>query len=218
MVIASFPYLFRSVVIHLAGAGPQDDATRDMSIVMSIGHDLLILLLISYVLSRSGRTFKNIGWNWRWTDPFMGAGLMILAYFGIIVAQMMIATFSAATGHSTQYWTETKIIFGANPGPMVFAYALVNPFFEELTVRAYLMTEIFEITGKAWVAIAASVGLQSIVHIYQGWTNVIVLAAVFCVFAWYFAEKHRIVPVIIAHLLQDIWAVLYHFYPPHPHP
>jgi membrane protease YdiL (CAAX protease family) len=218
MAIASFPYLFRSVAMHLVGAGSQDDAGRDMGMAMAIGHDLLILLLISYVLSRTGRRFRDIGFNWRWSDPFMGAGLVILAYFAALVAQMMMATYSAATGQSMHYWSETKVLFGSAPGPMVFGYAVLNPFFEELTVRAYLMTEVFEITGKAWVAIAVSVGLQSIIHIYQGWTNVIALAAMFFVLAAFFAQKRRILPVIFAHLIQDIWAVLYHFYPPHPRP
>src|SRR5438045_123443 len=42
---------------------------------------------------------------------------------------------------------------------------LINPFFEELIVRAYLMTEVKFLTGSATLSIAASVGLQTLSEI-----------------------------------------------------
>jgi membrane protease YdiL (CAAX protease family) len=208
VALANFPYLFRSILLHLNIPPAVDDLGRTAGISQAIGFDLLILLLISYVLSRTGRRFRDLGLNWRWSDVPIAAGVLLLAYIASVTAQF--ATAAVWTSHPA-FWRDSKMLFGEKLSLMVVLYALVNPFFEEIVVRAYLMTEVREITGKAWVAIAVSVGLQSAVHIYQGWSNMIALGAMFWVFAMYFAATRRALPVVIAHLFLDVIAVAAHF-------
>jgi membrane protease YdiL (CAAX protease family) len=78
-------------------------------------------------------------------------------------------------------------------------------------MRAYLMTEVLEISGKPWLAVVISVAVQSSIHIYQGWNNVFILSATFALFALYFAKTRRAMPVIAAHYLIDIWSFWRYF-------
>jgi membrane protease YdiL (CAAX protease family) len=85
---------------------------------------------------------------------------------------------------------------------------LLNPFFEELIVRAYLMTEIKALTGSTAMAVAVSVVLQASYHLYYGWFGALTVAFSFLVFAVYYARSGRAVPVIVAHAAFDIYGLV----------
>jgi len=87
------------------------------------------------------------------------------------------------------------------------AFVCLNPFFEELIVRGYLMTEIVELGGKGALAIVLSVAVQMSYHLYQGLANCIALATIFAVFSIYFLRSRRIAPVVLAHLCIDAYAL-----------
>lgn len=99
-------------------------------------------------------------------------------------------------------------IFGFGISFLSVAFSCVNPFFEELIVRGYTMSEIMGAGGSAWVAIMVSVALQMSYHLYQGLAHAIALTAVFTIFSIYYAQTRNIVPVVLAHLLLDVNALL----------
>ncbi len=69
------------------------------------------------------------------------------------------------------------------------------------------MTEIAELGGGGVLAIVISVALQMSYHLYQGFTNGIVLATIFAVFSIYFWKTRRLAPVVLAHLCVDAYAL-----------
>lgn len=79
---------------------------------------------------------------------------------------------------------------------------------EELIVRAYLMTEVAELTGRMWIAVLASVGFQTLYHLYQGTPYALVSAGSFFVAALFYANTRRATPLILAHAWHNFW-VLY---------
>jgi membrane protease YdiL (CAAX protease family) len=87
-------------------------------------------------------------------------------------------------------------------------FFLVNPFFEELIVRAYLMTEVRALTGSATLAAAISVALQTTYHLYYGWEGALSLAFQFLVFAIYYAKTRKATPVIVAHGAFDLLSLV----------
>jgi membrane protease YdiL (CAAX protease family) len=87
-------------------------------------------------------------------------------------------------------------------------FALLNPFFEELIVRAYTMSELRFLGGATAVPILVSVALQTSYHLYQGLQNVPSLAVFFLVLSIYYYKYGRIFPVILAHLYVDVYALL----------
>lgn len=97
--------------------------------------------------------------------------------------------------------------FFAHPSVMAIPFSLLNPFFEELIVRAYLMTEVIELTGSQLLAILASVVVQSSYHLYYGWAGAIAISFQFLVFAIYYARARQALPIIVAHGFFDIFAL-----------
>ena len=91
---------------------------------------------------------------------------------------------------------------------MGIAFCLLNPFFEELVVRAYLMTEITELTGSTVWAFILSVVVQFSYHLYYGWAGAISLSFQFLVFALYYAHSRRALPVVLAHDFFDVYGML----------
>jgi membrane protease YdiL (CAAX protease family) len=88
--------------------------------------------------------------------------------------------------------------------------AAVNPFFEELIVRAFLIAEATLLTGSVAFAVAISVSLQTSYHKYQGIPNATGLGFVFLVFSIYYVRTRRLWPIIIAHLWSDLSALLWY--------
>jgi membrane protease YdiL (CAAX protease family) len=81
----------------------------------------------------------------------------------------------------------------------------VNPFFEELIVRAYTISELIDLGVNRAVATAISVIVQLSYHLYQGAANVVVLAVMFTIFSLYYSRTRRIVPVVLVHLGFDLF-------------
>jgi membrane protease YdiL (CAAX protease family) len=100
-----------------------------------------------------------------------------------------------------------KQIFGIGFLPLSLLMMVVNPFFEELLVRAYLMTEIEYLTGNINIAIVVSVLLQTSYHYYQGAVAPLFLSIGFMFFSFYYAKNRRITPVILAHMYFDLLAL-----------
>jgi membrane protease YdiL (CAAX protease family) len=89
------------------------------------------------------------------------------------------------------------------------AFALVNPFGEEIIARAFTQREMEDLTGHGpRVGALISVLLQAAYHLYQGVVYAVGVGASFAVYAAYFARRRRVAPIIVAHLITDVAAVL----------
>ncbi|HJZ63790.1 MAG TPA: CPBP family intramembrane glutamic endopeptidase [Candidatus Acidoferrum sp.] len=92
-------------------------------------------------------------------------------------------------------------IFGHMP-LMALPFTLLNGFFEELVTRAYLMTEIRELTGSGLLAALASIVLQT----YYGWVGMLSVGFLFVAFTIFFAVWRRALPLVVAHGIVDLFA------------
>jgi membrane protease YdiL (CAAX protease family) len=99
-------------------------------------------------------------------------------------------------------------VTGAGVSLLTVLFVVVNPLFEELVVRGYLMSEIIGLGGGRSLAIFLSVLIQMSYHVYQGLVRCIALTAVFLLFSIYFSRTRRIVPVVIAHFWSDALALM----------
>ena len=165
------------------------------------------LLLLWYVLSRRRLSFRNIGLRWSVRDVVSGIGLLFVSYVvymvgGFIIFSVHHAFFPLGTSGVTAADLSTHSV-------LAIPFALINPFFEELIVRAYLMTEVKSLTGSWTVATALSVIIQWSYHLYYGWDGSLSIAFTFLVFSIYFARTRKATPLIVAHGLLDLWALAY---------
>ena len=78
-------------------------------------------------------------------------------------------------------------------------------------MRAYVMTEIKELTGSNMMAIVSSVLLQASYHLYYGWIGALSIAFPFFVFVFaiYYARSRRAVPIIFGHAVFDLYGLIH---------
>jgi membrane protease YdiL (CAAX protease family) len=165
--------------------------------------EVACLLLLAYVLSRRKMRIRDLGLRWSFRQLAAGLGVAFLALLGyycgsVIVRAVQHALFSAAPVVHTP-----RQVFG-HPSFMAIPLMIVNPLFEELIVRAYLMSEIKALTNSWTLATALSVLVQASYHLYYGWAGALSLAFEFLVFSLYYARTQKATPIVFAHGLFDL--------------
>lgn len=165
-------------------------------------HQIGILFLVGYLLSLNGRTFRDIGFRWSFAETVYGLLLYVAAFIIYSSGALFIHLGYYLLYGTYRHYVDSRQIFGHMP-LMALPFWLLNPFYEEIVVRAYLMTEMRELTGSVILSAVASVVLQTSYHLYYGWAAAFALGIQFVVFAGYFALWRRALPLAIAHGLCD---------------
>jgi membrane protease YdiL (CAAX protease family) len=185
------------------GAVPQISNARWS---LGIVQEVTALLLLGYVLSRRNLRIKDLGLRWSLRDVAEGLLLVGVSYAMYAIGYRFVYYFQYAIfGYVTKGASATNVF--AQHSIVALPFSLLNPFFEELIVRAYLMTEVMELTGSAALAVALSVLVQFSYHLYYGWAGAITLSFQFLAFALFYALTRRALPVIIAHGFFDVYAL-----------
>jgi membrane protease YdiL (CAAX protease family) len=203
ILVAFGQHIFTSVYVLNGGQYPNvgDRASPSASWFFQ---ESACLLLLGYVLYRRKLRFRDLGLVWSIRDLWRGLAVFVgsyLAYYAgyFLIHAIAYAVSSTSTGKQAFHWG----VFGDSMLPLL----LINPFFEELIVRAYLMTEVRELTGSPTLAVIASTVIQITYHLYYGWTGALSLGFMFLAFSAYYARTRRITPVILAHAVLDLSAL-----------
>ncbi|HKF20070.1 MAG TPA: CPBP family intramembrane glutamic endopeptidase [Candidatus Angelobacter sp.] len=167
------------------------------------------LVLFLTLLRRQGRSPRDIGLSFRWTDLPKGLGLVLGSFVTMAVVQALIdRAWLSVTQHTAQ-WTEHRTMFAGSSLLLILPFLLLNPFFEEILVRGYLTTELIDLKKSVLLATLVSLGLQTSYHLYYGVFGAIVVGSGLSILATYYALSRRLMPVILAHLLWDATALMY---------
>jgi len=192
------------LLIKGPGAFPQ---VSEMRWLGGLLQEVSSLFLLGYVLARRNRRIRDLGLRWSIRD--VGVGLLVA---GVSFAAYVVGALVVQLIHHTIYGTfatgPTGATFFSHPGPWAVPFMLLNPFFEELIVRAYLMTEVADLTGSSALAVAASVIFQWSYHLYYGWAGATSMAFMFLALSLYYARSRRALPIIVAHAFFDIYAFI----------
>jgi membrane protease YdiL (CAAX protease family) len=196
-------------VYYCLGGRPATDATSlELRVAGAIASELVGLTMLSYILVRQGRRWRDLGWSPKAIDIPIAVCLFMVAYAAAIAA---LAGSQHIYRGETGHWPPSRPLHLAlgRSGLSIFLVC-VNPLFEEMIVRAYAMSEISAVSGNRFLAIVSSLALQLSYHLYQGLTGCVALTAIFTVFAVYYSVVRRIVPIVLAHLIFDI-IILFRF-------
>jgi len=191
--------------------GSRDPTPEELasSVYLMIIHMMTGIFVLWYVLHRQGRSFHAIGLGARWLDLLIAlllAGLSLLAHLAAYVCIYYGSYLLTGVALGPTEPNLTYLQAGLTIGTALFF--LFVPFFEEIIVRAYAMTELEALSGRPVVAVAGSVLLQSAYHLYQGLPTATAHVAGFLVFALYYHRSRRILPVILAHLLVNVFILV----------
>jgi membrane protease YdiL (CAAX protease family) len=205
LVIALGGSLFNS--LYLLRYGPNAlPRTAGLRFVVGFVHEAACLALLGYVLWRRGRRFRDIGLRWSLRDVGMGLVVIVASYVSLLVGSVALDGIHFAIFRTLPTGPIGRDFFSSSV--VALPFSLLNPFFEELIVRAYLMTEVAELTGSMMLAVFLSVLVQFSYHLYYGWWAALSLAFQFLVFALYYARYRRALPIIVAHELFDLYALI----------
>lgn len=202
-ILESFRFFF--------GYSPATLGSGEFRWIYGILREASCLGLLWYVLRRSGRSFRDLGFAWAGSDIGWSFLLRIaasLAFYGVYYS-----IFFAERIHiisPTQNVNAAYFLFGSHVALTALLFQFINPFFEELIVRAYVMTEVKRLTNSVGKAIFVSTALQTSYHFYQGVPAALGHAAEFLIFSIYYAKTNRITPVILAHLYDDVGFTLFY--------
>jgi membrane protease YdiL (CAAX protease family) len=186
--------------------------TRSNSAIgLAIFGEAIALLLFFVLFSRQERRITDIGLGFRWTDIPKGFGLTIVSFIFIRVMAVAVPyVYFLVTLRTFPYSTSTSNIFTSSLW-LLIPFLVLNPFFEEILVRGYLMTEWISLRGSAVLAAILSVTFQTSYHLYYGVYGAMMVGCGLSVLAIYYAKSRRLMPVILAHMLWDftlVWSKL----------
>lgn len=205
--VAILPFFLRNLFIHL-NLYSINTSINVRFFIDGIDKITYVALLL-YILFRQGRSIRDIGVSFSGRDIFRGILIYIIVMIIIVIYQFISVHASILiTGKPlTTNPQHTDILVGKITIIYILAM-IINPFFEELILRAYLMCEIEFLSNSKFIAVIVSVLIQTSAHIYEGYYSMSILALVFLIFSIYFAKNKRIMPIIIAHAIMDIVSML----------
>jgi membrane protease YdiL (CAAX protease family) len=209
LAVAFSASIVGSLIVFVTGA-PLANHYDDSRLAMSICSELSALALLAYVLFRQGKTWRNLTKSPKPKDILRGLFIVIVSGALYALTYYIIEISAFALTHA---WIRPKSLndlLAVGFSVLSLAFMLINPFFEELIVRAYLMTEVRALGGTRAVAVLISIALQVSYHLYQGWLNAALSGVIFLLFSIYYVRTNRIGPVILAHMFYDVGALVHH--------
>jgi membrane protease YdiL (CAAX protease family) len=198
-----------SVYYLFGGTAPTTPMQQHFRLVAALITESTSLTVLWYVMSRQGRTWKDIGWKLEFADVPRAMGLLIAAT--VLTYLVLIPIQYSYRAYSGRFLVPKSLnsMFGFGVSFLSIAVICLNPFFEELIVRAYTMSEVMNLGGNRRLAVIVSVVLQMSYHLYQGVENAIALTLLFTAFSIYYIRTGRIMAVILAHLGLDLLALIH---------
>jgi len=207
--ISSLNTWLYSVAHPAADAVARASTTDELPWVGMVVQELSVLAVVWYVLLRRGKSFVQLGLTWKRSDLGWSVGLYWgggLAYYLVYMGCHYCGLTGGHLGDAA--YSVGKHLFGAQVAVMAVVFGFINPFFEELIARAYVMTEVKALGGSMFLAVVFSALLQASYHLYQGIPSMLGLAAVFFLYSLFYARTGRITPVVLAHLYTDVISTL----------
>lgn len=159
-------------------------------------------LVIGLLLAARGWRLADLGFD-RPTDADIGSALVLLAasYAVTYMLWYFVPTFTRETAAFGGFELDKA---QAN-FPVLLAFPVINAIFEETFVCAYVISAW---RGRAmWDAITASAVIRIAYHTYQGPLAIITIGPLGLIFAWYYATRGRIWPLVFAHALSNFFTL-----------
>jgi hypothetical protein len=171
-------------------------------LLRTIGAELLVVALFWPWLAARGWSFRAIAGTPEPVDLWRGILLALLAYVVVYVSAVGWVVFAPGTAGLLRGFRPV----GSPAAWVVALTAVVNPIVEEFLWLGYGFTALQRYGVR--IAVVGTIALRVSMHLYQGWMAFFGVLPIAVVFTVYFAQKKRIWPVIVAHILVDSIALV----------
>jgi membrane protease YdiL (CAAX protease family) len=205
LLIGFVPLVLRAVyalIVPIQGT----EGSTNFRFMFGLLQEFGVLTLFFCLLKRQGRSLRDIGFGFRWTDIPKAFGLTLLSFAALYLCWSIIAAWSYYVIGHPPHVRDPQTIFAGAYSVLFWIYLLAAPIYEETLVRGYLMTELIGLSCPVWLAVLASSVLQASYHLYYGFSGAIMIFGGFAISSIYFAKSRRLMPVLLSHLFWDLAA------------
>lgn len=175
---------------------------------LGILNEAIALLLFFVLFRRQGRRLQDIGFKIHWADLPKALGLAMASFTLMWGGGLAIPYIYSLVTLQTFPYHGPISSFSDSSLWLLVPFLVLNPFFEEILVRGYLMTEWIDLRKSVVLATFISLAFQTSYHLYYGIFGATIVGFGLSVFAIYYAKSRRLMPIILAHMLWDLTAVL----------
>jgi membrane protease YdiL (CAAX protease family) len=210
-------YATVSIIAKLTADGPLSKQTAALNTstsprpwldltyqLLGIGFALLPVLLAVHLLARDpGDPARTLGLDARRPGQDLARGAGLAALIGL----PGLALFWVAA----QLGVNARLVPAALPEvwwavPVLILAAVQNSVLEEVIVVGYLVTRLRQLQWRLGAIVAASAVLRGSYHLYQGFGAFVGNVVMGVVFTLFYLRTRRVMPLIVAHTLLDVFA------------
>jgi membrane protease YdiL (CAAX protease family) len=168
--------------------------------VVGIAEDLVPVVLVFYLMARSGERPSDMGLDTSQPGRDAAKGVALAAIIGGAGLGLYIAAFHL--GMSLNIVPETLPAVWWRI-PVLLLSAAHDGILEEVLVIGYLLRRLDQLGWTPWKAIVVAAILRGSYHLYQGFGAFIGNAVMGIIFGVLYKRWGRVTPMIIAHALID---------------
>ena len=201
----------RSFVAALASSHQLPPMT-EWDFIELVLQEAFVLIFLGWFLWRRGWTLAQFGLVWHQRpirksltlaighQILWGAGLVFCV---VLPSAVITPVLQALLPQSVAVMTDSSLLLAPGVGlGVILIVSLLNPIFEEVFLCGYLISKLAPAQGT-WFAINVSTAIRFTYHLYQGPIGAISIILVGLIFAYWFAHRRQLWPLIIAHACLD---------------
>ncbi|MCC4906842.1 CPBP family intramembrane glutamic endopeptidase [Microbacterium sp. cx-59] len=172
--------------------------------LLDIVFSLAVVALVVYLLWEPGsRALARIGLDFRRIGGDAGRGLLLVAVIGIpglglyVAGRLLGVTVGVVASPLDAAWYTV---------PLLILAAVRAGLTEEVIFLGYLFDRLRRLGWNWWTIILVTAGLRGLYHAYQGVGSIVGNIAMGIVFGWCYRRWGRVMPLVIAHTVIDVFA------------
>jgi len=201
---ATAPGPLASHLAVLNGSLAPGRAWLDLSLqLLAIGFGLVPVLLVAYLLVRSGTSPRDLRFGRRHPRADTVRGLLLACGVGTTGVAFYLLTHAAGI--------DLTVVAEDLPSvwwrfPVLLLSAAQNALLEELVVVGYVLVRACQLGLPRPAAIGLSAMLRGPYHLYQGLGGFCGNLAMGVLFGWLYTRWGRVTPLVVAHFALDVGA------------
>jgi membrane protease YdiL (CAAX protease family) len=171
--------------------------------LLALGFDLTPVLLVAYLLARSGQNLRTLGLDATQPRRDLVRGAALAALIGGTGLALYLGTHALGVDLTVVPEDLPHVWWRI---PVLVLSAAQNALLEEVVVLGYLMLRLRQLGWSTRSAITASALVRGSYHLYQGVGGFVGNAVMGVVFGWLYHRWGRVGPLVAAHTLIDVVA------------
>jgi membrane protease YdiL (CAAX protease family) len=171
--------------------------------LLALGFGLTPVLLVCYLLARSGQGLRTVGLDRGQPARDLTRGLALAAAVGGAGLAFYLVTHALGLDLTVVPESLPHVWWRY---PVLVLSALQNSLLEEFVVVGYLLLRLQQLGVGPRTAIGLSALLRGSYHLYQGLGGFVGNLVMGVVFAWMYRRWGRLGPLVVAHTVMDLFA------------